>query len=264
MLNFESKGTICVLDKYKLLYAVCEIDYLLMEDDSFKYTFKPNYSVIELLKTDVFQGIPGLNLDLKREEYVRENRVPTFISERVPSKNRENYIELLEEHGLEYMNPIQYLINDTSVYSGDSLFVISLVEKQKVSYDNLRSNKTNNALIGDILSNICLGHDVEIGGQTIDDSNRKSFFDVLSSIYFRSLELNKEIQKVGIAKAKENGIYKGRKAIKVDTLKFMDLLEKVEKKKLTPREVADKLGISIDKYYRSKKKLQKQNHTLLQ
>ena len=257
MLGFESKGTICILDKNKLLYAVCEIDYLLNNDDTFRYTFRPNYSVIDLLKLDVFQGIPGLNLDKKKEEYIRENIVPTFISERVPSKNRENYAEMLEDHGLDYMDPIMYLIKDTGRYSGDNFFVTTLVAKEKVSYDNFHSNKTNNALIGDILANICLGHDVEIGGQLIDDSNRKAFFDVLSSIYFRSLELNKEIQKKGIAKAKEKGVYKGRKAIKVDTLKFMELLDKVERKKLTPREAADMLGISIDKYYRLKKQLQK-------
>lgn len=257
MLGFESKGTICVLDNSKLMYALCEIDYVLMKDDSFKYTFRPNYSIIELLKNDVFQGIPGLNLDLKKEEYVRENQVPTFISERVPSKNRENYVEMLEEHGLDYMNPIQYLINDIGRYSGDNLFVMRYIEKKKVSYDIFHSTKTNNALIKDILSNICLGYDVEIGGQIIDDSNRKAFFDVLNSIYIRSLELNKEVQKEGISKAKENGAYKGRKAIKVDILKYMELLEKVDQKKLTPREAADKLGISIDKYYRLKKKLQK-------
>ena len=257
MIGFESKGTICVFDKNKLLYAICEIDYLLNEDETFKYTFKPNYSVIELLKSDVFQGIPGLNLDLKKDEYIRENIVPTFISERVPPKSRENYYMMLEEHGLDYMNPIMYLVNDSGRYSGDNLFVLSFMEKMEVSYDDYHNNKTNNALIRDIISDICLGNDVIIGGQRIDDTNRKAFYDVLSSIYLRSLNINKKAQEEGINRAKERGVYKGRKAISVDMLKYMELLENVKEKKLTPREAADKLGISIDKYYRIKKKLQK-------
>ena len=264
MTGFETKGTICVFDKNKLLYALCEIDYLINKDETFRYRFKPNYSVIELLKSDVFQGIPGLNLDSKKDEYIRENIVPTFISERVPSKNRENYYMMLEEHGLDYMDPIMYLINDSGRYSGDTLFVIRYEEKKDVSYDDFNNNKTNNALIRDILSNICLGNDVIIGGQRIDDTNRKAFYDVLLAIYLRSVELKKIAQEEGINKAKEKGVYKGRKAISVDMLKYMELLDQVKRKMITPREAADKLGISIDKYYRIRKELQNENHTLLQ
>ena len=55
-----------------------------------------------------------------------------------------------------------------------------------------------------------------------------------------------------------------KKQIDADILAFYDLLEKVKRKELTNRKAAELLGISIDKYYRIKKKLQNKNDTLLQ
>ena len=85
MKTYTSKGIICIAGQFDLIYRVADIFYYLNDDDSFKYVFKPNYAVTELISSWYFQGIPGLNLDLKKEEYIRENRVPVFISERVPS-----------------------------------------------------------------------------------------------------------------------------------------------------------------------------------
>ena len=39
---------------------------------------------------------------------------------------------------------------------------------------------------------------------------------------------------------------------------FLEFLDKVKAKELNPKETANHLGISIDKYYRLKNKLQKQ------
>lgn len=43
---------------------------------------------MNLLDVDIFQGIPGIDLDLKKEKYIRDNVIPSFISERFPSQNR--------------------------------------------------------------------------------------------------------------------------------------------------------------------------------
>ena len=56
----------------------------------------PFYHVIELLPTRLFQGIPGLDMCLRKERYVRENMTPVFISERTSRENRENLWELLK------------------------------------------------------------------------------------------------------------------------------------------------------------------------
>ena len=257
MRAFVSKGLICVKDSFNLIYNVCTITYEEREDESFKYIFEPNYSVIDLLTSRYFQGIPGLNLDLRRKEYIRENIIPTFISERVPQKNREDYYELLEEVNLEYMDPIEYLIRTKLQYCGDNFFCIAYKDKELDTFENFNMFDNNNSLIKKILLSICMGNDVSFNGEIINDSNRKFAYDILIGIYSRSKEANKQAQANGINKAKKESKYKGRKPKDVNEVKFLELLDKVEKKKMTSKEASNNLGISIDKYYRLRKKLRK-------
>lgn len=256
MKTYESRGTICVKGPFGLVYRVCEIEYRWKEDDSFCYRFTPHYSVMELLSPYYFQGIPGLNLDLKKEQYVRENRTPTFISERVPSPKREDYSELLEKVGMAYMDPIKYLIRTKEQYSGDLLFVVPSELKKTVKFDFEAANETNAALIKNVLEVLCAGDDAFINGQIINDKNRKTFHDVLIAFYSHSCVSQKEKQAEGIKKAKSNGqSYRGRKPIPVDAMAFLEAIKNVEKGRLKPKEAAKKLGISIDKYYREKKRM---------
>lgn len=251
MRSYESKGIICVKDKFNFTYYLCEITYILNEDETYKYIFKPNYNVIDLLDADLFQGIPGLNIDLRKNEYIRENILPTFISERVPSDNREDYYELLEKVSMEYMDPIQYLIRTDQRYSGDNLFVVGYKEKETIAISE--GLRTNNVIIKQILENICKGNDVVVNNQLIDDSNRKAFYNVFYDLYSKAYKNNKILQSEGIKKAKSENKYKGRKPKQVDELKFIELLDKVNRKELKPKEAAKILNISIDKYYRLKK-----------
>lgn len=75
------------------------------------------------MDTKDFQGIPGLDLDLKKKSYTRENVIPVFISERAPAKNREDLWELLEKCDMQYLNPVEWLIRTNTQYPGDKLFV---------------------------------------------------------------------------------------------------------------------------------------------
>ncbi len=72
MKSFESGGTICLKGQNNFIYKICKITYRLFEDESFEYVFEPNYFLIDLLDSKYFQGIPGLNLDLKKQEYIRK------------------------------------------------------------------------------------------------------------------------------------------------------------------------------------------------
>lgn len=256
MKTYISKGTICIKGPYHLVYAVCDLTYESHEDESFKYIFEPNYSVIALLDSSFFQGIPGLNLDLKEKEYIRV-ATPTFISERVPSNKREDYADLLAKAKMDYMDPIEYLIRSKDQYSGDLLFVKPFEDRKTVSFDDYKGNQTNAALMKEILSNLCLGNDVSINGQIIGDENRKAFHDVFINLYARSYNQNKEKQARGIEKAKKEGSFKGRKPKRVDEMLFLDLLAKVGRKEITPKEAARQLGITKAKYYRLKQKYQK-------
>ena len=254
---YTSKGTICIPGDFNLIYAVCDLTYELYEDDTFRYTFEPRYSTIELLSSKYFQGIPGLNLDLRRDKYIRENILPTFISERVPSDKREDYQELLEEAGLEYMDPIQYLINTKLQYFGDPLFMMKEQVKKTVCLDKENSQENNIALIKKFLTNLCLGNDIKLNNQIIRDDNRKIFHDVFLGIYARSYEAKKNAQAIGIKNAKEQKKYKGRKPTPIDTIKFLELESMVKKEQFTVKEASKELGISIDRYYRYRKKLAK-------
>ncbi len=122
MKSVIKKGFICVKDEYNIVYRVCLLTHIENDDGTFRYEFRPNYFVISLLDSNLFQGIPGLNLDLKKEVYVRENILPTFISERVPSKNREDLYDLLKSVNLTYIDPIEYLCRTTYKYFGDNFF----------------------------------------------------------------------------------------------------------------------------------------------
>lgn len=157
MKSFESVGTICLKGQNNFIYKICKITYRLFEDESFEYVFEPNYFLIDLLYSKYFQGIPGLNLDLKKQEYIRKNIIPTFISERVPQKNREDFYELLEKLNMKSMDPIEYLIRTDEQYFGDNLFVIPYESKKKVFINNINGNKTNIFIMKQILEAICNG-----------------------------------------------------------------------------------------------------------
>ncbi len=257
MKTIVSSGMICVQSKLGITYSICKISFHLSEDETFQYIFEPNYWVMDLLTPDVFQGIPGLNLDLRAKQYVRENRIPTFISERVPSTNREDFYTLLQEVGMTYMDPVEYLIRTKKQYSGDGLFLKPLLPLTEVNFEHDARFETTARFIKTILQSLADGRPVKINNVLIQDAHRKTVHDVLAFIYARSLEAQKAKQHEGIAKARSEGRYKGRKPIRVESVAFLEMLEKVERKEILPHDAAHALGISIDKYYRLKKQLQK-------
>ena len=258
MKTYYSRGLIVVKDKFNITHLLSKIEYFCNEDETFKYVFTPSYSTISLLKSDIFQGLPGLNLDIKKEKYERINRVPVFISERVPNKNREDYYELLKEVNMEYMDPIEYLIRVKGQYFGDPYFVIAYKDKEKIDLDNLTGKYTNTDLTKIILDNIAIGNDIIFNDTLINDDNRKLIYDILIKLYKRSVTYKKEKQLEGISLAKINGKYKGRKRIEIDVINFLNYLNKINNKEITVKETCKNLGITIDKFYREKKRINKE------
>ena len=223
------EGTIC-LDYKSITYYVCDLSYTVYENDSFEYRFLPNYFVMDLLDSSIFQGIPGLNLDERNSEYIRKNIIPTFISERVPQKNREDLYQLLEEVGLDYLNPIEYLLRTKKRYGGDPLYLKSKNNKKTVILDELKGTYNSFDIIKLLLDNLAMGNNVIYQSTLIDNTNRKSFFNVFLGIYYKMLSSRKDAQNEGIQLAKASDKYKGRKPIYVDMIFFNDLLEQVKNK----------------------------------
>ena len=115
MREITTQGDICLKDQYDFTYKVADIIYTEREDETFVYEIKPDYSVIDLLDAKDFQGIPGLDLDLKKESYIRENVIPVFISERAPGKNREDLWPLLKKYDMQYLNQLEWLMRTDTV-----------------------------------------------------------------------------------------------------------------------------------------------------
>lgn len=255
MKEYRSFGSICVKDEFGFVYNVSKIEYFLYDDDSFKYIFKPNYDIIELLDSKIFQGIQGIDLDLKKEEYIRENIIPTFISERVPQQNREDYQELLEKCHLDFMDPILYLINTDFKYSGDNLFLIKYEDPKNIVYKIDETKSNSMTLLHDIINNITINNNVVINDVLID--HKKKYYNILIFLYSNIYKKYKDSQRIGIEKAKLNNKYKGRKAKQIDKFKFIELNELVNNKQMSVKDASNILGISIYKFYRLRKDLQK-------
>lgn len=247
-----TNGLIYIKGECNIEYAVCKITHIMNEDDTFTYIFTPYYPVIDLLNVNIFQGIPGLELSLRKNEYVRRNIVPTFISERVPSENREDFYELLSEVNMTYMNPIEYLIRNDKKYSGDELYVKEFTPLEVVTLTE-NSKMNINGILKNLLKNICIGNDVKFSDTLINDFNRSEMFNILFPLYKKTYYTTKIKQEIGINRAKEKNVYKGRKAIKVDELLFLSVLDDFNQKKINAKDAAKKIGISVDKFYRLKK-----------
>lgn len=233
-------------------YKVCRISYRVNEKGGFSYVFTPNYNVIDLLSPHDFQGIPGLDLDLRKEEYRRDNVLPTFISERVPQENREDYHEILLEYGMEYMEPLEFLIKAGPTYSGDDLYLLPHEEKKKVVLEDIL--KTSNAymMLSLAMKHIARGDDVTIGTTEINDLNRKEAHDLLLPFYLKAAKSHKEsLEKVQKEKPLKG---RGRPRTPVLSLAFKEVDEEVREKRLTIEEASKRLGISVATYHRLRKR----------
>ena len=80
-----------------------------------KYPTPVSYTHLDGLPASVFQGIPGIDMDLRLERYYRVNYIPTFIAERTPSESREDLWELLTSVGLDYYDRFEWLLRTTPV-----------------------------------------------------------------------------------------------------------------------------------------------------
>lgn len=252
MKELRTSGIICVDDNYGFTYQVCRIEYVLFEDETFRYIFTPFYNIIKFTPPEIFQGIPGLNLDVRKSEYVRENRTPVFISERTPSTNREDLWELLDDVGLEYLNPLEWLIRTPLQYSGDSLYVVRNPHdgsKQMIHCDSIDElGNRNQTIIRKLLEVICSNADFVSKELTINDQNRKYLYEVLMPLFVKSAKYQRERQKLGIGHAREK--FTGRKPISIDAPKLVEIMTDYLNGKISVQQACLVLHVSEATFYR--------------
>ena len=254
MNKFNTRGIICLKDDYNFIYKISDIDYIEYENGEFQYLFYPHYNVIALLDSCLFQGIPGLDLNKRLECYERNNITPVFISERTPSENREDLWELLDKYNMKSLNRLEWLIRTDMLYSGDRLYVRRRSEIDDEPYIKLdsmfeltnRSDTLNKAL----LNIICYGDYLNCKEISINDKNRKDYYDLLMPIYIREYHLKRDRITYGIGRAKANNVYKGRKKISIDPLLFRRVAKDYLEKIITLDEALKILKISKSTFFR--------------
>lgn len=273
MNELRTKAYIYVRDDYQVSYVVSTIEQILYEDDRFTYIFTPHYPVIELLSSEFFQGIPGINLELKKESYIRENEVPTFIYERVPQQNREDLWEMLSEVGLDYYNPLEYLIRSDKIYTGDKLFVGTYYNPgHKNTLNNLHPfdtfelnaiqdiGHTNFKILKNLITIISSGSTLKAKDFVIDDSNRKQNYELFYQLYTSELDLRKRKQREGIDASKHK--YRGRKKQLISFPKLVEVMSEYERNEMNLNEAMEKLAIkSSATFYRRLKDYRESNST---
>lgn len=129
----RSAGVICAVDAQGVRYSVGEIAYEQYGEENFQYILTPYWEIVDALPADIFQGIPGFDMDLRLEHYYRVNYVPVFITERTPGENREDLWELLDSVGLDYYDRFEWLLR-TNLRSGSDNLIVERKKAQPSRY----------------------------------------------------------------------------------------------------------------------------------
>lgn len=276
--DYTNAGVIKAVGKYGEKYSVGKIEYQHFFNEEYQYIFTPYWDVIDGLGADVFQGIPGIKMELRLVRYYRVNMQPVFITERSPSKNREDLWDLMESVGLDYYDRFEWLIR-TKLTCGNDNLIVERYEESEAVYDykdgekflehlqygdrvrveDQNSLSANPAVYTEkLLRLLGTGAVVEFEKEQfqIDMETRSNMMAVLRQQYYAAKLMQTERQRVGVERAKRRGAYQGRKPIAVDE----ELLCRVERlfheKKISETQAMERLGIqSRSTFYRKLRKV---------
>ncbi len=234
--SYINSGNIKAVMKSGEKISVGQIDYQEFDEQNFQYVIIPYWEIIDGLPASVFQGIPGIDMELRLERYYRVNYIPTFIAERTPSENREDLWELLESVGLDYYDRFEWLLRTTLRSANDNL----IVERRRLSQvvEEFASEKLSELQYGDklIVDSMETIADTTVGFSDIIFTAVTNGVDIVSQsgqvlmdtmvraaivpivVTQRIIEKREHALKrrTGIEQAKKKGKYTGRKPIDVD------------------------------------------------
>lgn len=234
--SYVNSGIIKAVMKNGEKISVAQIDYQEFDEENFQYVISPYWEIVDGLPASVFQGIPGIDMDLRLETYYRVNYIPTFIAERTPSENREDLWEILESVGLDYYDRFEWLIRTTMRAANDNLIVERRRTKQviekyttgilstlqygdKVIVDSMEAIADTTAGFADeIFTVITNGVDIisESGQMLVDITTRSSMIPIIIAQKIIAQREYAKNRRSGIEQAKKQGKYTGRKPIEVD------------------------------------------------
>ena len=270
--DYRNVGIIKVYDRYNRNYSIGEIIFERYDDQNFQYIIKPYWKFIDYVPKGLFHGIPGIDMDLRKDAYYRVNMTPTFISMRTPSESRENVRELMRQVGLDYYDRFEWLLRSEMKCGDDNLIVVRkpsdnqriqnlenvknryLHPEDVIEIDDLSNMQSSNAkLVEDLFSLLHSGVQIYIRNECryIDDNERKTMLYLLRNMLECIDRNNKNRREEGIKIAKQNGKYAGRKPIEVDEQLLKQVSIAFLNNRMTEQEAVSKLGInSRSTFYR--------------
>ena len=275
--SYINSGIIKAVMKNGEKVSVAQIDYQEFDEENFQYVITPYWDIVDGLPSSVFQGIPGIDMDLRLKDYYRVNYIPTFISERTPSENREDLWELLESVGLDYYDRFEWLLRTDMRAANDNLIVerrrlqetaeqfapdviSELQYGDKVIIDSLEAIADTTAGFADaIFSIVTSGVDVitKSGQVLIDAATRAAMIPYVITQRIISRRERKANRQKGIEKAKKDGKYTGRKPIVVDETALRQVAKELDEGIITVEEAMRRIKInSRSTFYRKLKNLQ--------
>ena len=234
--SYVNSGIIKAVMKSGEKISVAQIDYQEYDEENFQYVISPYWEIIDGLPASVFQGIPGIDMDLRLEKYYRVNYIPTFIAERTPSENREDLWELLEAVRLDYYDRFEWLLRTTMRAANDNLIVerkrasqvveeytsgmlSSLQYGDKIIVDSMEAIADTTAGFTDgIFTIVTNGVDMtsRSGQVLVGEMTRAAMVPIVVAQRIIARREHAANRREGIERAKKNGKYTGRKPIEVD------------------------------------------------
>lgn len=273
---YVNSGIIKAVMKSGEKVSVAQIDYQEFDEENFQYVISPYWDIVDGLPSNVFQGIPGIDMDLRLKDYYRVNYIPTFISERTPSESREDLWELLDSVGLDYYDRFEWLLRTKLRAANDNLIVerrrmqetirefasdvvSTLQYGDKVVVDSLEAIADTTAGLAENMFNIVVsGVDVVTRtGQTVVDAiTRASMVPYMITQRILSRRERMANRQEGIEQAKKNGKYTGRKPIEVDEKTLRQVAKELDEGIITVDEAMKRAKISSrSTFYRKLKSL---------
>ena len=275
--SYINSGIIKAVMKNGDKVSVAQIDYQEFDEENFQYVISPYWEIVDGLPASVFQGIPGIDMDLRLKDYYRVNYIPTFISERTPSESREDLWELLESVGLDYYDRFEWLLRTNMRAANDNLIVerrrmeetvkqfasgviSGLQYGDKVIVESLETIADTTAGLADgMFSIVAGGVDVitQSGQVLVDAMTRAAMVPYMITQRIISRRERATNRQEGIEQAKKKGKYTGRKPIEVDENALRQVARELDEGLITVEEAMKRVKInSRSTFYRKLRGLQ--------
>lgn len=250
------EGVIKVKYRDDIKFNICKITYELYDDNQYQYIFEPFYDVLDALPQKMSQGIPGIDLEKRKQFYYRVNKTPSFIKERTMGEDRENLKEELDKVCMSEYNPLEWLIRTDSEYSGDNLIVERYRMPRKITKINY-----NDLMYGDTINDLEeLDKDVYVRGNQllliigsgviIDDAelciNEKNRMGALQLLINQYDTVNKPAKEVKKDKLiwQEKSSRSGRRKDIIDDFVMEEIIKELELKIINESEAMRLMNVN--------------------